>query len=74
MFILVVLKMSSLMVNSLGEVVWQTVLGQLSEKVGYFKSLRNPKRTGWEFLKVITTLYYNRSILIYQNSVYISSE
>jgi len=46
MFILVVLKISSLIVNSLGAVVEQTVLGQVGEKVGYFKSPGNPKRTG----------------------------
>ena len=34
----------------------------------------NPKRTGWRFLKVMTTLYNNSSILICQNSVYISRE
>ena len=36
--------------------------------------LENLKRTDWGFLEVITTLYNNRSILICQNSVYISKE
>ena len=43
-------------------------------KSKHFKSLENPKRIEWEFLKVTTTLYNNKSILICQNSIYISKK
>ena len=39
-----------------------------------YLSSENPKRIEWEFSKVMTTLYNNRSILTCQNSDYIINE
>ena len=66
------------------------MLEKLGRRANQFKSPGNPKfivqeitklytsgnskRIEWEFLKVMTTLYNNRSILMCQNSDYIINE
>jgi len=58
---------------------WKSRALQISRKfqvycLTIYSSLGNPKRTEWGFLKVTTTLYNNRFILMCQNSAYMSSE
>ena len=51
----------------------QEILSLLSKKYQtIYLSLENFKRIEWEFLNITTILYNNRSILMWQNSVYIS--
>jgi len=67
-FLLIILQ------NLLAAFIIRRLLEQLDRKAKHFKSPGNSKRIEWEFLKITTALYNNRSILMYQNYVYISKE